>query len=251
VTANRGAVRGPARVLERTRGVQDPRTARGRGWGVPAALRRTQHHRGTPVTGVTFDAAGRRLATTGADHQVFVLDAVHGKKFAALRGHLGAVAGAAFSPNGHWLVTAGPNSTGLWDLSNAQRLLCSTAQDLCLPPPSTARTSNLHRRLRRQHARLLVRGLRRYEGPPAARLQATRQDRSHAHTGRTAAVLRRAVSRPTGAQSGAHICTRRPNWLEQTSSDKSRASLENRYPSLGGSRVQTLPLRSSCRSRCG
>jgi len=84
---------------------------------------RQQHHPGKVVEGVTFDAAGRRLATTGADDQVFVLDAVHGKQLAALSGSLGAVDGAAFSPDGHWLVTAGPDSAGLWDLSTVQRLL--------------------------------------------------------------------------------------------------------------------------------
>ena len=95
-------------------------------WDLAAGKRlflRQQHHRGKAVEGVTFDAAGRRLATTGEDRQIFVLDAVNGKRLAALPGSSAAVDGAAFSPNGHWLVTAGPESAGLWDLSNAQRLL--------------------------------------------------------------------------------------------------------------------------------
>jgi WD40 repeat protein len=84
---------------------------------------RRQHRNGTAVKGIAFDEPGRRLATTGADSQVFVIDAVHGTELAALRGHYAAVDGAAFSPNGRWLVTAGPGSAGLWDLSDAQRLL--------------------------------------------------------------------------------------------------------------------------------
>lgn len=84
---------------------------------------RQQHHLGTAVKALSFDAAGRRLATTGADSQVFLLDAIHGKQLAALRGSFGAVDDAAFSPSGHWLVTAGPSSAGFWDLSTAQRLL--------------------------------------------------------------------------------------------------------------------------------
>jgi WD40 repeat protein len=54
---------------------------------------------------------------------VFVLDAAHGRQLEALRGHFATVSNAAFSPNGLWLVTAGPGSAGLWDLVNQQRLL--------------------------------------------------------------------------------------------------------------------------------
>src|SRR6266699_1275011 len=49
------------------------------------------------------------------------------------------------------------------------------------------------------------------------------------------------VFRGTGARTGARRCRRRPNRLEQVSRARSRRSLENRYPSLGGSRVQIPP----------
>jgi WD40 repeat protein len=75
------------------------------------------------VRDIAFDAAGSRLATTLTDSQVLVLDAAHGKKLAELRGSVAAVDDAAFSPNGHWLITAGPGRAGLWDLTNSQPLV--------------------------------------------------------------------------------------------------------------------------------
>jgi WD40 repeat protein len=84
---------------------------------------RQQHRPGAAVTGVAFDRTGRLLATTGRDAQVFILSAASGTQQEALRGHFATVSGADFSPNGHWLVTAGPGTAGLWDLVSGQRFI--------------------------------------------------------------------------------------------------------------------------------
>src|SRR6185436_13791808 len=67
------------------------------GWSLPRrrlTFARTVHDAGTLVTGVTFDRAGRRLATTGRDTRVFVLDGATGAHLEALSGHAAAVNGA-------------------------------------------------------------------------------------------------------------------------------------------------------------
>jgi WD40 repeat protein len=120
-----------ARVTALAFGVAGKRVAAGyangkvAGWSVPRhrlTFARTVHDAGTIVTGVTFDRTGRRLATTGRDTRVFVLHAATGAQLEALPGHTAAVNGAAFSPGGHWLVSAGPGTAGLWDLATGERL---------------------------------------------------------------------------------------------------------------------------------
>jgi WD40 repeat protein len=39
-----------------------------------------------------------------------------------LRGHFGPVFGASFSPDGRWIVTAGPVTAGLWQTSDGRLL---------------------------------------------------------------------------------------------------------------------------------
>jgi WD40 repeat protein len=39
-----------------------------------------------------------------------------------LRGHGGTVFDASFSPNGQWVVTAGPATAGLWDARTGERI---------------------------------------------------------------------------------------------------------------------------------
>lgn len=83
-----------------------------------------RHHRpGSAVTSVAFSSAGGRLVTAGGDSQVIVWNAASGSVLQRLRGHFGPVAGAAFSPDGRWVVTAAPGVAGLFDLVNRQRLL--------------------------------------------------------------------------------------------------------------------------------
>jgi WD40 repeat protein len=67
-----------------------------------------------PVTSVHFDRTGERLLTTSEDGDGAIWDADSGTRLELLRGHFKAVSDAGFSPDGRWVVTAGPISAGLW-----------------------------------------------------------------------------------------------------------------------------------------
>jgi WD40 repeat protein len=67
-----------------------------------------------PVMSVHFDREGERLVTSSADGDARIWDAESGQTLHVLRGHFGTVTDAAFSPDGRWVVTAGPVSAGLW-----------------------------------------------------------------------------------------------------------------------------------------
>ena len=47
-------------------------------------------------------------------------DARSGTVLRRLRGHFGSVQDARFSPDGRWIVTAGPRSVGLWRASDGR-----------------------------------------------------------------------------------------------------------------------------------
>ena len=47
-------------------------------------------------------------------------DVPSGKALRVLRGHFGSVADARFSPDGRWIVTAGPRSVGVWRASDGK-----------------------------------------------------------------------------------------------------------------------------------
>ena len=107
-----------------------------------ATLYRTRgHRRGTPVNSVAYSTDGRRLVTAGKDFAVRVWDAATGSAAYTLRGHYGSVLDAAFSPDGAWIVSAGPTAAGLWDLSTGERFLFLRGHrgPLCSPRPSTRR----------------------------------------------------------------------------------------------------------------
>ena len=63
-----------------------------------------------------FSSDGRLLLTTGIglNGNAVTWDARTGARLHVLVGHFGPVFGGAFSPDGHWLVTAGPVTAGLW-----------------------------------------------------------------------------------------------------------------------------------------
>ena len=67
-----------------------------------------------PITSVHFDRSGERLVTSSEDHDARIWDAKTGATLHVLRGHFNVVNDAEFSPDGRWVVTAGPISAGLW-----------------------------------------------------------------------------------------------------------------------------------------
>ena len=67
-----------------------------------------------PVTSVHFDRTGERVLTTSEDGDARIWDAQSGAMLHLLRGQFGIVSDAGFSPDGRWVVTAGPFSAGLW-----------------------------------------------------------------------------------------------------------------------------------------
>jgi WD40 repeat protein len=81
------------------------------------------HRRGTRILGVVFNRSNRLLATTGRDAEVRVWRVGDGRPVADLSGHFSTVNGVEFSPDGRWIVSAGPGKAGLWDLAGQRKLL--------------------------------------------------------------------------------------------------------------------------------
>jgi len=67
-----------------------------------------------PITSVHFDRSGQRLVTSSVDNDARIWDARTGATLERLVGHTNVVNDAEFSPDGRWLVTAGPITAGLW-----------------------------------------------------------------------------------------------------------------------------------------
>ena len=67
------------------------------------------------VNSVAFSRDGRLLVSAGRDHDVIVWDAATGAEVYRIdEAQSGSVEDARFSPDGRWLVTAGPKSARLW-----------------------------------------------------------------------------------------------------------------------------------------
>ena len=72
------------------------------------------------VTSVAFDPEGERLLSAGREGDVVLWDVASGQALRVLRGHFGEVSDARFSPDGRWIVSAGPRSVGLWKASDGE-----------------------------------------------------------------------------------------------------------------------------------
>jgi WD40 repeat protein len=68
------------------------------------------------VNSVAFNADGTLLVSSSRDHDARIWDARTGRMVHQLVGHFGSVADARFSPDGRWVVTAGPITGGLWNV---------------------------------------------------------------------------------------------------------------------------------------
>ncbi|HEX6664388.1 MAG TPA: hypothetical protein VF025_11990, partial [Gaiellaceae bacterium] len=66
------------------------------------------------VTAFAFNPDGSYVATSSADSDVRVWQVRSGREIAVLRIHAGAVNDVAFSADGRWLATAGPQAAGIW-----------------------------------------------------------------------------------------------------------------------------------------
>ncbi|HET6623697.1 MAG TPA: hypothetical protein VFG70_04145, partial [Gaiellaceae bacterium] len=54
------------------------------------------------------------------DRDAILWDVASGKALRVLRAHFNAVSDARFSPDGRWIVTAGPRSVGLWEAATGE-----------------------------------------------------------------------------------------------------------------------------------
>jgi len=61
--------------------------------------------------------------TASLDHDVRTWDAATGRPLQFVRAHFGRVADADFSPDGRWIVTAGPGKAGLIDAETGQLVM--------------------------------------------------------------------------------------------------------------------------------
>lgn len=77
------------------------------------------------ITYITFSPDGTRMATTTEDGNVKIWDALSGEEVLALpaAGPEDRIFGAAFSPDGSRLVTAGVNGALVWDARTGRKLL--------------------------------------------------------------------------------------------------------------------------------
>ena len=74
------------------------------------------------VLSVEVSSDGTRVVTASRDNDARIWDARTGELLHVLRGHAGTVFDASFSPNGRWVVTAGPTAAGLWDATDGVRV---------------------------------------------------------------------------------------------------------------------------------
>ncbi len=66
------------------------------------------------MTSVAFSPDGALVLTAGLDHVGRLWNSETGELIQVLNWHQGRVIDANFSPDGRWIVTAGPVTVGLW-----------------------------------------------------------------------------------------------------------------------------------------
>jgi WD40 repeat protein len=74
------------------------------------------------VWSVAFSPDGATVVTASSDGTARIWDARTGELLHILRGHFGVVTDASFSPDGQWIVTAGPSTAALWTAATGERL---------------------------------------------------------------------------------------------------------------------------------
>jgi WD40 repeat protein len=84
---------------------------------------RTLHALSASADALEFSPDGRLLAAAGHDHYLRVWDVQSGRLLYAVVAHQGPVEDVSFSPDGRWIVTAGPISAGVWRADTGRQLL--------------------------------------------------------------------------------------------------------------------------------
>ncbi len=79
---------------------------------------RLRAHRDT-VTSISFSSDGKRLVSASEDHDVIIWSVATRAVLQTLTGHAATVAGAVFSRDGRWVVTAGPTKAGIWQVGSS------------------------------------------------------------------------------------------------------------------------------------
>jgi WD40 repeat protein len=109
-------------------------------WDAATGSRRgIWHVSRAPLKYVVFSPHGGLLLATGPVVQT--RDVRTGAAFRTLVGHTGPVSNGAFSPDGQWIVTAGPSSAGLWQRTGDNPYLGTYLRNAEAQPP------RVHRRL--------------------------------------------------------------------------------------------------------
>ena len=87
----------------------------------------TLHDHTSEVTAVDYSASGRIVASAGGDGDIFLWDAIEGRKTRQLRGHEGIVTSVKISADNRRLVSASYDGTiRIWDVSSGEELLTLT-----------------------------------------------------------------------------------------------------------------------------
>ena len=88
-------------------------------WDVRSGKSRELRGHTAALTAVAFNRKGSLLATGAADSDARVWNVYAGREVAVLRIHAGPVNDVAFSADGRWLATAGPQAAGIWKTQQA------------------------------------------------------------------------------------------------------------------------------------
>jgi WD40 repeat protein len=81
----------------------------------------TGHHE-ADLTSIAYSPDGKRLVTSSVDADAHIWNAGTFAHERVLRGHTSIVGDVAFSPDGQWIVTAGPTTVGVWEARKARRI---------------------------------------------------------------------------------------------------------------------------------
>lgn len=79
------------------------------------------HHQ-ADLTSIAYSSDGKFLATSSIDADGHIWSARTFAHVRALRGHTSLVSDIVFSPDGHWLATAGPTTVGIWERETGLRI---------------------------------------------------------------------------------------------------------------------------------